>query len=116
MSIWEIPFPGNCSWSWRKILSLRGVVKKFIYFRVEDECSISLWFDNWHPLGPLVEFFGDRTIIDFDLRRDAQLSSIIARKEWIWPPSRSPEWIVLIQCTPISFLPDDGRNDPIMLE
>jgi hypothetical protein len=23
---------------------------------------------------------------------------------------------VLIQCTPTSFLPDDGRNDPIMLE
>jgi len=69
------------------------VVWKFIYFHVRDGCSI-LWFDNWHPLGHLVEFFGDRIIIDSGLGRDAQC------KEWIWPPSRSPEWIKLIQCTP----------------
>jgi hypothetical protein len=35
--------------------------------------------------GPLVEFFGDKIIIDFGLGRDARLSFIIAGKEWIWP-------------------------------
>jgi hypothetical protein len=40
-----------------------------------------------------------------------QLSSIIAGKEWIWPPPRSPKWLELIQCTPTSFLLDDGRRD-----
>jgi len=58
-----------------------------------------------------VEFFGDRIIIDSDLERDVWMSFIIASKEWIWPPSKSPEWIELIRCTLISFLPDDGRND-----
>jgi hypothetical protein len=33
----------------------------------------------------------DRIIIDFNLRRDAQLSYIIAGKEWVWPSSRSLE-------------------------
>jgi hypothetical protein len=56
-----------------------------------------------------VEFFGDRIITDFGLGRDAQLSSIIASKELIWPPFRSPEWIELIQCTSTSFLSDDRR-------
>jgi hypothetical protein len=62
-------------------------------------------------LGPLVEFLGDRIIIDFSLGRDARLTSIIAGKEWIWPPSKSTEWIELIWCTSTSFLPDDGMND-----
>jgi hypothetical protein len=43
-----------------------------------------------------VEFLGDRIIIDFSLGRDARLTSIIAGKEWIWPPSKSTEWIELI--------------------
>jgi hypothetical protein len=76
-----------------------------------DGRSISLWFDNRHPLGPLVEFFGYSIITDSDLGRDERLSSIIASKEWIWPPYRSPEWIDLIGCTLPSFLLDDGRSD-----
>jgi hypothetical protein len=109
--MWEIRCLGNCSWSWRKILGLRGVVLKFIYFHVGDGRYISLWFDNWHSLGPLVELFEDRITIDSGLGRDARLSSIIVGKEWIWPPSRSLTLIELIQCTPTSFLPDDDRND-----
>jgi hypothetical protein len=85
------------------------VVQKFIYFDFGDRCSISLWFDNWHSLGPLLEFFGDRIIIDSSLGRDARLTSNIAGKEW--PPSRSPEWIELVRCTSTPFLLDDGRND-----
>ena len=87
------------------------MVRKFINFHVGDGSSISLWFDNRHPLGRLVEFFEGRIIIDSGLRRDTRLSFIITGKEWIWPPHRSPEWIKLIRCTPTSFLPDDGRSD-----
>jgi hypothetical protein len=52
-------------------------------FHFGDGHFISLWFDNWHQLGPLVEFFGDRIIIDFCLERDARLTYIISGKEWI---------------------------------
>ena len=50
-SIWEIPCPKNYCWSWRNILGFHGV-RKCIYFRVGDANSISLWFYNWHLLGP----------------------------------------------------------------
>ena len=62
-------------------------------------------------MGPLVEFFGDRIIIDFGLERDARLTYIIAGKEWIWPPPRSSKWIEIIRCTPTSFLLKDERRD-----
>jgi hypothetical protein len=49
--------PGNCSWSWRKILGLRSITRKLICHRVGGGRSTSLWFDNWHPMGPLMELF-----------------------------------------------------------
>ena len=91
-SIWEIPCPGNYSWSWRKILGFSLDGKKFFYFHVGDGRSISLWFDIWHHLGLLVEFFRGIIIMDSNLGRDTRLRCIIAGKEWILPPPPiSPE-------------------------
>ena len=43
--------------------------------------SISLGFDNWHLIGPLVERFGERIIIDSGSGRDARVSYIIDNQE-----------------------------------
>ena len=73
--------PRNYSWSWRKILGLRSLIRRFICYRIGDGCSTSLWFDNWHPGGHLVKVFGDKIIIDSGLGREARLSCIIAGQE-----------------------------------
>jgi len=47
--------------------------------------STSLWFDNWHPLGPLAEKFGNRMLYDSGLPRDSKVSAIIKNFRWKFP-------------------------------
>jgi hypothetical protein len=56
-------------------------------------------------------FSRERIIIDYCLGRDARASCIIDSQEWRWLPTKSPRWIELARCTPISFLLDDKRYD-----
>ncbi|XP_038972594.1 uncharacterized protein LOC120104829 [Phoenix dactylifera] len=108
-SIWEIKCPRDCSWSWRKILSLRSLVRWKMRYRVGYGSSILLWFDHWHPLGLLIEVFGERFIYDSSLRQNAKVEAIIDDQEWHWLISRSPAWLELISSTPTSFWPDGRR-------
>ena len=49
-----------------------------------------LWYDKWHPFGPLVEKFGTRVIYDSALPRNSRVSTVILNNSWAWPvrPSR----------------------------
>jgi hypothetical protein len=41
-SVWQIPIPKACSWSLKKILKLRDIAKKFIWFKVGNGSKIFL--------------------------------------------------------------------------
>jgi hypothetical protein len=41
-SFWSINIPQNCSWSWRKILKLRGIAKRILKFEVGNGENIFL--------------------------------------------------------------------------
>jgi hypothetical protein len=88
-SFWQIPIPHTCSWSWKKILKLRGDAKDFLSFKVGDGKKIFLWFDSWHPAGYLFDRYGYRTVYDAGRDIGPKLSSIIRNGEWYWPSARS---------------------------
>lgn len=46
-SIWVISIPQDCSWAWRKILQLRGVMQQHFEVIVGDGRQCSLFFDKW---------------------------------------------------------------------
>ncbi|RXH99834.1 hypothetical protein DVH24_021636 [Malus domestica] len=56
----QIKISRNCSWNWRKLLRLRDYVQVFFFHKIEDSRGTSLWYDNWHPLGPLVINWGSQ--------------------------------------------------------
>lgn len=52
-----LPIPGDCSWSWRKILQLRAQFRTLIRYRIELSSQVFFWQDPWLwlPVGPLIE-------------------------------------------------------------
>ncbi|XP_062162012.1 uncharacterized mitochondrial protein AtMg00310-like [Alnus glutinosa] len=88
-SFWQIPVPQSCSWSWKQILKLREVAKRFLKFKVGDGNRIFLWLDDWQLDGCLLDKYGYRVVYDAGSSIDAKLSTIICNGEWYWPYARS---------------------------
>jgi hypothetical protein len=82
-------------------------------YRVGDGKDISLWYDNWDPLGPLAIRFGERIIYDGGLGSNAKVEAIVADKEWKWPAAQSMAWLEVKQATPEDFKPDSYRKDTL---
>jgi len=106
--LWEISIPNSCSWSWKKLLKLRDIAKRFISFKVGNGSRVFLWFDHWHPAGYLLETFGHRIVHDSGFPLRSKLEVAIRNGEWNWPPARS-DALVVIQSK--LFEVDIGDND-----
>ncbi|KAI8555238.1 hypothetical protein RHMOL_Rhmol05G0159100 [Rhododendron molle] len=90
-SFWSVKIPCDFSWVWRKHLNLRSVVQAHIKYKIGDAQSTSLWFDNWHLLGPLSPRFGPRVIYDSRLPKDSTVKDIIRSNHWASPTAQSPD-------------------------
>jgi hypothetical protein len=45
-SFWSVGIPQSYFWSWRKILKLRDVAKRFLKFEVGNGENIHMWLDS----------------------------------------------------------------------
>ena len=52
-SFWNVRPLDKCSYSWRMLLRIRNQVKDHFVVNIGNGESTSMWFDNWHKLGPL---------------------------------------------------------------
>ena len=64
-----------------------------------------MWYDNWHPVSPLIEHFGEMILDDSNLALDAKLESIIQGGSWNWPSASSDLILELISNTPTALIP-----------
>ena len=108
--------PGDCSWSWRKILGLRAWARRKMRFRIGNGENVLLWFDNWHPLGPIVDIMGERVIYDSGLDRMATVATIIEGSSWRWPPARSAALLALAHSMTLDYIPCSTREDELIWE
>ena len=90
-SFWVVKPPSQCSWYWRKLLKLRDTVKPLLKHNIGNGCGTFLWYDNWHPLGPLIGTLGHRVVYDSALPLDSKVSSIIHNETWCWPLTNTLE-------------------------
>ncbi|XP_059436036.1 uncharacterized protein LOC132168952 [Corylus avellana] len=95
-SFWSVGISQNSSWSWRKILKLRDIAKRFLKFEIGNGDNIHMWLDLWYPAGILIEQYGFRVVYDAQSNIEAKLSSVICNGDWFWRPGRS-EALVDIQ-------------------
>ena len=97
--------PQDASWTVRKVLGLRDIGQSLILYRIGNGQSTSLWFDNWHPLGPLYKRFGDEVAYNDGRSLQAKVSSIIHNGQWRWQRARNCVIRNIIAETPTTLIP-----------
>ena len=111
--IWDVNIPSNASWTWRKLLNLRDIIRPHLQHTIGNGRDTFLWFDYWLPSGPIHSQYGDRVIYDSGLQRYARVSSIIYEEHWQWPVANSPYLIILKNSIPDSMNPKCNITDDI---
>ncbi|GKC96049.1 hypothetical protein Tco_1161491, partial [Tanacetum coccineum] len=61
-SFWDVPCRGNVSWGWHKLLQIRSIIRPFIWHKINNGKSTSVWLDRWADLCPLKDMFSNRDI------------------------------------------------------
>ncbi|GJT37806.1 RNA-directed DNA polymerase, eukaryota, reverse transcriptase zinc-binding domain protein [Tanacetum coccineum] len=97
-NFWDIPLRGNMSWGWRKILQLRPIIREFIWCKIRDGASTSLWFDKWCDLGPLASRISSRDIFRAGLNLASKVKDITQNGTWLWPPDLLVKYHFLSEC------------------
>ncbi|GJZ34149.1 putative reverse transcriptase domain-containing protein [Tanacetum coccineum] len=74
-NFWDILEKEGSSWSWKKILRYRGVLRSHIVHRIGNGLDTSLWFDNWHAICTLSEFISKRKMYYSGLSLDCEVAN-----------------------------------------
>ncbi|GJQ89049.1 hypothetical protein Tco_0000188 [Tanacetum coccineum] len=85
-SFWDIPYRGNMTWGWRKILQLRPLIREFIWYCIGDGSQASMWFDRWCAASPIYNIVSSRDIFraGFDLNSKVPAISVDKRDYLEW--------------------------------
>ncbi|KAL0725011.1 hypothetical protein Bca4012_039610 [Brassica carinata] len=67
-SFWSVKITSSLgSWMWKKLLNLRPLAKQLIKVEINNGSNTSFWFDNWSPLGSLIDLVGERGSMDLGI-------------------------------------------------
>ncbi|GJW51394.1 hypothetical protein Tco_0092745, partial [Tanacetum coccineum] len=84
-NFWEIPFRGNMTWGWRKILQLRPLIRKFIWHKVGDGSRVSIWYDQWCGVSPLSNIVSSRDMYRVGLNPSSTVDEVLVDGNLAWP-------------------------------
>ncbi|GJV30268.1 hypothetical protein Tco_1386716 [Tanacetum coccineum] len=108
-SFWEIPYRGKMSWSWRKLLKLRPLIREFIWSDIGNGSNTSMWFDKWCINSPLCNNISARDIARAGFSLASKVRDCIQGGMWSWPH----EWMVkypFLNSIPVPIL-NDSKSD-----
>nr|GEV16455.1 hypothetical protein [Tanacetum cinerariifolium] len=104
-----IPYRGKMSWSWRKLLLLRPLIREFIWSCLGDGRSTSMWFDKWCVAGPSSNIISLRDITRASFNHASKVRDCIQDGLRIWPN----DWLVkypILNSIPILVISDDNSD------
>ncbi|XP_021979847.1 uncharacterized protein LOC110875966 [Helianthus annuus] len=111
-NFWNCKETTTCSWSWRKILQLRPLVKEHIWSSLGAGTTISAWYDSWCHLGPLSNILSPRVITNAGFRIDAMVTDVYRGDAWAWPNIWRDLFPVLNQLDHVR--PDHNKRDRLL--
>ncbi|KAK2658718.1 hypothetical protein Ddye_005251 [Dipteronia dyeriana] len=112
-NLWEVKAPHICSWNMRKLHLLRPFVRPLFQHIIGNGLKTSLWFDNWHPDGPIRSKCSSRVIYDSGLSINAKVNAIVLDDNWRWPAAISID-LAEIQSRMPSYNPNSALDDRIL--
>ncbi|KAJ9560832.1 hypothetical protein OSB04_005992 [Centaurea solstitialis] len=84
-NFWEVGAIHDASWFWRKVVHIRGMFREQFVHVLGVGRRTSVWFDNWHPAGPLCNFISKRDIYAARLSLDLRVCDMVVDGLWVWP-------------------------------
>lgn len=85
-SFWQVKETTQIgSWMWRKMLKMRDLAKMFYRKEVGNGRHTLFWYDKWSAKGVMIDYIGERGIIDMGISRDATVEDAvlnIRRRRW----------------------------------
>ncbi|XP_071686013.1 uncharacterized protein [Rutidosis leptorrhynchoides] len=70
---------------WRKIVSVRDLIRDRFIYSIGDGTKVSAWHDAWSDYGPPASIIPNRDISNAGFSRDATVHDIISQNRWCWP-------------------------------
>nr|GEY00043.1 hypothetical protein [Tanacetum cinerariifolium] len=105
-SFWDVPGLGDVIWGWRKLLQIRPYVRPFIWHKINNDRSTSMWFDRWADPCPLRDMLTVRNIVRSDFSLSDTVSDLISNGSWRWPHDWSSRFLNVV-----NILVPDINND-----
>ncbi|GJT66824.1 sodium/hydrogen exchanger 6, partial [Tanacetum coccineum] len=82
-SFWDVPCRGDVSWGWRKLLQIRSIIRAFIWHKINNDKSTSVWFDRWADVCPIKDLLSNRDITRSAFSLDDSVSNLISNDDVI---------------------------------
>ncbi|KAL0676638.1 hypothetical protein Bca4012_004619 [Brassica carinata] len=89
-NFWSLDENKTTSSTWRSLLSLRGLATRFLRPKLGNGRCISFWYDNWTPLGPLLDRFGESGPRQLSISISVTVSEACNDRGWLLRGARSP--------------------------
>ncbi|GJY65056.1 putative RNA-directed DNA polymerase, eukaryota, reverse transcriptase zinc-binding domain protein [Tanacetum coccineum] len=86
-SFWDIPYRGNMTWGWRNVLKLRPLIREFIWKKIGNGSTTSVWFDRWCIQSPLADLISSRDIFWEGFNKETKVCDLVKNGVLDWPTS-----------------------------
>ena len=94
-SFWTIEAASNDSWDRKRLLKLRPLALQFCKMSLGNGQLASFWYDNWSPLGQLINHIGPLGPRTLRIRSNAVVADAIVNSTWSLPHPRSAQEVEL---------------------
>ncbi|GKC04069.1 hypothetical protein Tco_0995679 [Tanacetum coccineum] len=86
-SFWDIPYRGNLTWGWRNVLKLRPLIREFIWKKLGNGLTTSVWFDRWCIQSPLADLISSGDIFREGFNKETKVCDLVINGVLDWPTS-----------------------------
>lgn len=94
-NFWTIKENNNHSWLVKRLLRLRHILYPWLRMAIGNGRTSRFWSDNWSDFGCISDYLNLPPTSRLGISRTSTLSSLNTNGNWILPPARSEEQLLL---------------------